>query len=132
MTLRFIGNSAEQKLPVLIENVEHSLQTLLEPFDLIISQIGRFPSAQSNVIAAIAPLTKPIAGLYNALELATSAMGVPSENRPLRPHISLCRVHKDQRISINTIDIEPYSISIREMILYHSKPTENGSVYIPL
>lgn len=85
LTLHFIGNVARERLPQL----QAGLAVPCTGFELAFGQPALWPRG----IAVIEPLTVPgaLPALHAALADALHRLGLPTEARPFRPHVTLAR-----------------------------------------
>jgi 2'-5' RNA ligase len=89
LTLRFVGDvdrHAEDDLLEALAEIE------APPFELTIEGLGAFGGREPKVIwAGLAP-SPPLEALQRAVERATRAIGLPSEERSFHPHVTLARL----------------------------------------
>ena len=85
LTLHFLGNVPRQRLPALVT----ALQVPFQPFELRFSHCEQWPHGLRVVVpdTAVPPLTQ----LHAALGEALQGLGLPVEQRPFRPHLTLAR-----------------------------------------
>jgi 2'-5' RNA ligase len=86
LTLHFLGDVAPQRLPEL----KHELEPVpTPPFEL---HFGR-PELWQRGIAVLRPDDSPteLRALHARIGLALSKIGLPVEDRPYRPHVTLAR-----------------------------------------
>jgi RNA 2',3'-cyclic 3'-phosphodiesterase len=89
VTLKFIG----EKRPEEIEQIKHALSGIhADPFDVTFRGYGFFPTATSARVFWVgieAPTA--LAKLATAVDEATAALGLPREEHPFNPHLTLAR-----------------------------------------
>jgi 2'-5' RNA ligase len=94
LTLVFLGEVAEQRLT----SIKHELDELtVTPFPIKLANLNTFPRA-GVFIAEVDPTPR----LLHLQALIASSMvrcGVPAEDRPYHPHITLARFREPSRIS---------------------------------
>lgn len=137
LTLKFIGDVPDEKY----KKIEAALN---EPFteqdvgtfDVILTGCGKFGKGSSLSIfwIGIDP-NQPLAGLYHTIENRLAKIGVPKEDRPFNPHITVGRNkrnfnfipffdlidrHRDQRIA---------RFPVTGFQLFKSKLTPDGPIY---
>jgi len=89
VTLKFIGEKPAET----VEQIKHALSGVVsESFDLTFRGYGFFPTLKAARvfwigIEAGAPLTT----LATVVDEATSTLGIPKEDRPFSPHLTLAR-----------------------------------------
>ncbi len=85
LTLHFLGDVPRRGLPELVAG----LDVPAAPFDLRLDRAALWPGG----IAVIEPGTvpAPLLVLHTTLGDALTALGVPLERRPYRPHVTLAR-----------------------------------------
>jgi len=101
LTLKFIGDlepAAYKQLEQVLSNGDYQLS----PFTVRISGIGKFGRGPELTIlwAGITPSPK-LESLYRDIENRLASIGIPRENRPFKPHITLARNKKN-------FDTKPY------------------------
>jgi len=85
LTLHFLGNVPDARIPLL----KRQLNISFDPFELVFSAIKLWP----NGIAVIEP-ESPSEHLFNlrtAIGLELQSVGLTTEDRPFRPHVTLAR-----------------------------------------
>lgn len=102
LTLKFLGDVSTTNLEAL-QKMIHAECENTPGFDLNIGGIGAFPSMHRPRVVWIG-VTAPVilASLVRNIELATSRLGYPTEERPFSPHLTLGRVSKN----INSSDLQ--------------------------
>ncbi|MGH9254365.1 MAG: RNA 2',3'-cyclic phosphodiesterase [Vicinamibacterales bacterium] len=137
VTVRFIGETDEAQAA----HIASSLQAALgvEPFDAAFHGVGAFPERGVPRVFW-AGMTAGAAGLTAVEEAVTArlaACGVPPEGRPYRPHVTLARVREASglrpRALFDGLIDRPFGVSpVGAITLFQSRPSPNGSVYVPL
>ncbi len=139
LTLRFLGDISIDAVP----GIQHALERSAAEtpaFSLQVKGIGAFPSvARPKVVwLGLQGQLQPLEDLYRRLALSLSEVGIPSENRPFRGHLTIGRV-KDrienehfrslmQRMS----DVQSESFIADRLCFFKSDLTPGGAVYTPL
>lgn len=85
MTLHFLGPVRRQRLPALA----CALQVPFEPFELRFSHCEAWPHGLRVAVPDTA--VPPLIRLHAALGQALQGLGLPVEERPFRPHLTLAR-----------------------------------------
>jgi len=128
LTLAFLGslNIAQiQNAVSIVETLKHSA------FTLQLESISRFPEQQSRIIVALPKASKMLNSLHNKLHSALKTQGLPTTERPFRPHISLARIKYMENNLPLTLN-PPVEMKVSEIILYESLLTDTGSIYTPI
>lgn len=133
ITLAFLATLKKEDCEKLILRTQLSLKEM-EAFSVSFGRIELFPDRHHpEVIALAIPPHEKLLRVVRTIASECKALGYPTENRPYRGHITLGRVHKT--ISPMAIPEMPFSAPILKatsVILFQSKPTSQGSLYIPL
>lgn len=100
LTLRFLGNVDAEGRSRLIDLLADAYGSV-RAFPLRIEGVGVFPpnSRRPNVIwAGVAPLDGPLQAIQAAAEQAARAIGLPPEERPFKPHLTVARIKEIEQI----------------------------------
>ncbi|MBE2236525.1 MAG: RNA 2',3'-cyclic phosphodiesterase [Caldilineaceae bacterium] len=146
LTLRFLGEiddvqqlSLEQKLTKLAQ--QHA------PLALFVDGMGCFPSAQrpSVIWCGIQGDLMALARLQAEIDRAVSAIGLPAEDKPFKPHLTIGRVQRNANASlrhaVGAVVMQvgtapqrsaPVTVMTSELILMQSALTPSGATYTPL
>jgi RNA 2',3'-cyclic 3'-phosphodiesterase len=151
ITLKFIG----EQTPAQVEAIAERLRSVkARAFDLRVSGYGFFPTAKAPRVfwIGVSPVSE-LATLAASIDAATSEAGVPREERPYSPHLTLARGGPGRRsgspkwrpgdtpnaifemLQKRLASIkEPNfgTMSAREFILYQSQLSPAGSKYTRL
>jgi 2'-5' RNA ligase len=137
ITLKFIGSWPDERLPEL----EGALQAVRPgpAFRVRVSQLGYFPNPHRPHSLFAGLQTGPeLAALAAAVDRATSALGIPAEEREYRPHITLARIKDQSQVRAlrgrvaELKDPEFGEFMVRAFHLYESRTEQRGSVYTKL
>lgn len=133
ITLVFLGNTktaAEQQLVTLLNS---NPQGICQPggLDLDLDNIGYWAKPR---VMFLTPTKIPpsLPGLQQSLNQLVASIGLPTETRPYRPHVSLYRnisPTRFKRLQQNALPHPALSVTIRHFALYHSVSTADGVVY---
>lgn len=85
VTLHFLGNVPEQRLPELLA----ALEIPFEPFKLVLDRTELWPRGLAVMTASHVP--DALVALHGRLGRAVSELGIAVEARRYRPHITLAR-----------------------------------------
>ena len=133
ITLHFLGDLDEQKIQVVQDVLQHAI-TQTTALKLELGKFDAFP----NVNAALV-LILTLAGsefslattLHAQLAHALQAAGLPFDQRPWKPHITLARLRYPQPVTLKTLPMaEPFGIT--HVSLMESRLTPAGPEYLPI
>jgi 2'-5' RNA ligase len=92
LTLKFLGDVADDALPLLAEAADRSTAAHT-PLEMSVREIGAFPNfRRARVVWIGVEQERRLELLHHDLELACESAGFEVEGRPFRPHITLARV----------------------------------------
>ena len=137
VTTRFIGEVDDKEAAVIAGSLLEELAA--EPFDLVVEGAGAFPERGSPRVLW-AGLSAGVAELV-ALEAEVSSRlvhcGVPREDRPYRPHVTLARVREPAGLRtaalFEALSTERFGTTRVEAItLFQSRTSPKGAVYTAL
>jgi 2'-5' RNA ligase len=99
LTMKFIGQVRDEEVPP-IDTAVGKAAAAGRSFRLHLEGIGGFPSLRApRVIWLGAEHTTAILSLHESLEVALEGVGVQSEDRAFRPHVTLARARRGARRS---------------------------------
>jgi 2'-5' RNA ligase len=95
LTLKFLGNIAEAKVPAVVEAVRGAAAGVGH-FRLGVGGVGAFPNLQTPrvVWVGLGGDLENLTALQKATDRALAALGFPPEGRPFTPHLTLGRVRE--------------------------------------
>ena len=140
VTLKFIGEVHEARY----EQIKTALAAVkAAPFEVAFENVGFFPTPKSPRVFWIGveggEVLPRLAGLIDG---ATHTVGIPGEERPYSPHLTLARAgsgpggqHQLKPLATLLHDQAPPrfgTMTAREFFLYLSKPQRGGSKYTKL
>jgi RNA 2',3'-cyclic 3'-phosphodiesterase len=135
LTLAFLGEVDEDTAGRLIAG----LARIRAPeFELCLTGTGCFPNRQRPRVVWVGVKPEPgLTRLAATIRETVLACGIPMEERPFSPHLTLARlkipvsrelgVFLDQQQELN---LEPFPVA--EFILFQSRLTQQGAVHIPV
>ncbi len=129
LTIRFLGNVEASALEQIGQSILEITRDF-KKFRININKVSGFPSLNSRIISAHVEKHPCLDKLFSSLDKVARQLGVPSENRGFRPHITLAKSREP--IQIEPMTIEPFSITVEKLVLFESRPSDSGSHYIPL
>lgn len=122
MTLLFLGDTAVERLPVL---VEAAAAVTFEAFALDIDAADYW---KHNKVAWVAPSSPPLelGHLVAGLERRVAAAGFAFDARPFAPHVTLVR---NARCAPLDVRLPRIRWDVREFVLVRSRLDSQGSRY---
>jgi 2'-5' RNA ligase len=146
ITLKFIG----EKPMEIVEEIKHLLSTIrAEYFEVRFRGYGVFPTAKAARVFWVGIESGPqLPSLAKAVDEATLALGIPKEDHPFAPHLTLARgggrsgsprwrkgdtpntnfqVLQEKLAALPTPDFG--TMAAREFFLYQSQLSQGGSRY---
>ena len=107
LTLLFLGDIAPDTVSHLTEGMDRIAEEIA-PFSLTVSGVGSFGSRNRirTSWAGIPDPPLPLLGLQAALAAWCRELGIPLEDRPFKPHLTLGRVRGPQNLSTLTAALE--------------------------
>ena len=113
LTLHFLGGVPRARLPELVDG----LAVTFSPFELHLNEPGLWPHGVAVLKAARVP--DRLHALHSALGEALTRLGLPTERRVFRPHVTLAR-----RAAASIVPAEPAALRWRAMryVLVESQP----------
>jgi 2'-5' RNA ligase len=138
ITLSFLGDTSEDS----IRDVSGMLTSRCAGFgevDFSIRGIGIFRSmTDPRVIWAGITESDSLTGLYDLIRGGLDELGIVTEERPFRPHLTLARVRslKNQRSLKALIDlydgVEFQKTRVSEVVYFESILQQTGPLYLPI
>jgi 2'-5' RNA ligase len=137
LTLRFLGEVDEATGSRLVEGLSPALP--LRAFDVTLGGLGAFPPAgRPRVVwVGVTGGAADLVQVYDLLEARLAPLGLPREDRPYRPHLTLGRFREPAAPLVRTIldrasDFSAGPCRIDEVVLYQSHLAPKGPTYTPL
>ena len=130
VTLHFIGNVSPDSVPRLLHAVSQEL-VRERPIATRLTALHLFPSEKRpRVIAMGLESDESLMRLAEAVKRGVSAVGLPSDKRPFKAHLTLGRIRGNLFPSINDLTFEGNAkIKVREVLLYQSELYPDGPLY---
>jgi RNA 2',3'-cyclic 3'-phosphodiesterase len=144
VTLKFIGDKPAET----IEQIKTALAAVqADPVTMDFRGHGFFPTAKSSRVFWIGVESGPeLASLAGAVDTATAALGIPKEERPFSPHLTLARAgsgspgrHKGDHANKSFLRLQEKlsglsmpdfgTMTAHEFFLYQSQLLRGGSRY---
>lgn len=132
VTLHFLSELA----PDMLEGLEAALSEGCRGFGdfrLALADLGGFPSLRRprTLWVGLGGDRDRLAALEARLRPRMQALGIPLEDRPYRPHITLAR-DPTARTRIPEIDVPAIAWQARELVLFKSTLQAGGAIHTPL
>jgi 2'-5' RNA ligase len=137
ITTKFIGEWP----PARLEELKQALAQVPHPgaLDIEVRGLGWFPNPHHpRVFFAAVQAPEALHALARETDLATSRLGVPGENRPYSPHLTLARIKPPAdvaalRQAVAALPSAEFGrFTAKEFFLYLSELHPTGSVYTKL
>jgi RNA 2',3'-cyclic 3'-phosphodiesterase len=137
LTLVFLGEVGDALAPALVSAVGRDVA--IAPFDVTLESIGVFPprGAPRVLWIGVGLGASRVADLQREIAARVAALGIPLENRPFHPHLTLAR-WRDSRPADRerALRAAPPGVVAGARIdgatLYHSRLSSAGPTYTPL
>jgi 2'-5' RNA ligase len=137
VTIRFIGHVDETKADAIRAVLAPPLS--MDPFDLTISGIGTFPPTGSPrvVWAGLTAGRDRLLAIERSVSDRLGQAGVPREDRPYNPHLTLARVRdagglRSAQLVGDLHDVSLGTTAVDAITLFESRLSPKGPTYVPL
>lgn len=139
LTLRFLGDVAEERLAALGEHLSAGLSGI-EPFPLRVQGVGAFPNTRRPVVlwAGVGSLEGALTDVQAAAERAAQSIGLKPERRAFRAHVTIARVKQSGGFGELSValrreeDFEAGPFQAGAVTLFSSELAPSGPVYTRL
>lgn len=134
LTVLFLGNLEEEPL-LAVRKVARDIA--LAAFELNIAGLGCFgqPHAPDYLWAAVQP-EAPVVRLHSALKNQVDSLGLHTERRAYRPHLTLARFKRESASVEHLLNEYRQAVfgvfQVNEFVLFETQPSAAGSVYTVL
>lgn len=129
LTLKFLGEIDPERVPGIAE----VLRTVAEetpPLELSLGAAGCFPNPRSPRVLTVGISSDALTLLATRIEAGLEPLGFPREKRRFNGHVTLGRVRVPKRLENPYLPpVEPRSWPARELVLYESRLSPQGSKY---
>lgn len=133
ITLCFLNTISEQQYQCIDQKIKTAIKSISK-FSIEFTKLQPFPSAKKFHVVNLQP--KPLttlASLAATIEQNVITCGIPTENRPFNPHLTLGNVnnrHKSQMVSLlQQFTLPTMSFDVTDIKLFKSEPKPTGSFY---
>ncbi len=136
VTVRFIGNVADDRLPSLRDTLRPPLA--ISPFIIALGDCGAFPSHGPPRVLWIGLKqgVPSLQALHDEFNRRLVPLGFEPETRPFNPHLTLARIKDAPRGSSAVVRNAVLSVhvpsawwEVREAVLFESRLSPKGSTY---
>jgi RNA 2',3'-cyclic 3'-phosphodiesterase len=134
LTLRFIGEVDDRTC----STIKSALSRItFSPFMLTLCGVGHFPPrSHPRVLWVGMEPSDPLLRLQHEIELALVDVGIPPEERPFSPHITLARLRDTAPAVVAEFerrhkDLACTPFEVTEFILFSSVLTPHGAIHTP-
>jgi 2'-5' RNA ligase len=134
VTLQFLGRVDATAVDALAESVAAAVRRI-PAFGVQVGGAGAFPSAQraSVLWLGIAEGADTLGALAAAVAGASAPLGVATDDRPYRPHVTLARTSgaRDVRAVVERLGTGPAAprLTVTDVILFDSDTRPDGAVH---
>jgi len=137
LTLVFIGEVADERVPGVVHTVGREVAG--KPFEITLESFGVFPprGAPRVLWIGVGAGTAPLADLQREIAQRIAALGVPLEDRPFHPHLTLARWRVSRPSDRDrALKASPRGVIARAIVggatLYQSRLSSSGPSYTAL
>ncbi|MBN2579855.1 MAG: RNA 2',3'-cyclic phosphodiesterase [Pirellulales bacterium] len=139
LTLQFLGDVAEERIPGIAQAVERGVEKL-GPFFLEIAGAGAFPNVHKprTLWLGAKEGAEQMADLHERVASALAGVGIRDEDRRYQPHLTIGRVRNFKNLSLLSGLLKQYAdfnagkTLIDQVVLFSSRLQSGGPVYTPL
>jgi 2'-5' RNA ligase len=139
LTLQFLGDIAEDRIPGICQAVERGASGV-KPFALEIAGAGAFPNVHRprTIWLGAKQGTEKMAELHEKVASALAAMGIQDEDRRFQSHLTLGRVRGPRNLSVlgdllrQHADFQAGETTVDRVTVFSSRLQSGGPVYTPL
>lgn len=139
LTLQFLGDTAEDKVPALAGALDRAVATLA-PFEVALRGVGGFPSLKRPRVLwlGVAEGEAGLRAAQRAVVRETQALGIVPEDRPFRPHLTLARIKSNKAIELLMQRLRRFTSKsagkflAEEIVLFRSQLHPDGARYTAL
>lgn len=140
ITLQFLGDTPEDRLPGLSDAIQEAVRTA-SPFRLSVEGLGLFgrPGNPSILWAGVTGELGPLQELQHKITSALSPLGYPPETRPFNPHLTVARKYTGtgtfdpallrELAAPDTVSEDAIHWTVDEIVLYESRHKRPAPMY---
>jgi len=138
ITLKFLGDTAEENLPQLFDAISDALNGARR-FDLKLAGLGQFPPRKPPRViwAGIQSGYENLRDIASKIDKALEPFGFEPEKRKFSAHVTIGRVKNNRNIRLVTDDLEKIGFdspgtTVSEVVFFKSDLTPKGPIYTSL
>lgn len=135
LTVRFLGEVPEEKLPQLLE-AGKKIAAQAKPFVLRLDTFGGFPQPKAARVLWVGPRADApdFRRLCQQMEEAVQALGFPGEKKEALPHVTLARFKSPKDLGEVLARVNPAipEVKIAGLTLMRSELRPEGAKYTPV
>lgn len=128
LTLVFLGDTEEEKLPLIREAMD---RVTVPDVELVLDRLGSFPGPKGHLLWLGPAGCPPLTALQRELAAALGEAGLPVEERPFVPHVTLGRKASVDHTALG-LTVAPITAKVCQIALMESVPEGGRHVYYPL
>ena len=137
LTLKFLGDVNDGRLDG-VQRAVGDVASETVAFRIILGGTGRFPPRGDTRILWLGVGDEgQLQSIAARIDTDLARLGFEKEKRRLSPHLTIARL-REPRSSAELAathlgrDFGPIELDVREIVIYESKLTPNGSIYTPM
>jgi 2'-5' RNA ligase len=139
LTLQFLGDVAEERIPGISQAVARGVETI-SPFDLEIGSAGAFPNVHKprTIWLGVKQGAERMAALHQAVAAALAAVGIKDEDRRYQAHLTIGRVRGSKNLPALSAMLKSHAAfdagktAVDRVVVFSSRLQSGGPVYTPL
>ena len=138
LTLKFFGNVSTDRLPP-ISAAAARVAKEFSSFEISVGSSGVFPrpSRPQVLWIGVSDPSGKLTALQQRFEDECALEAFAKEERSYRPHLTIARIRKPQGAGRLAdahlqLDFQPFSIQLREFVIFRSELSSKGSKYTAL
>lgn len=131
LTLRFLGDVSTPTTERILSHLDQHLVSV--PFRLRFDRLGAFPRPRKASVLwlGVSSGAAALAALAAEVEAAVVAAGLPPEDRPFHPHVTLSRIRPPWDITtlLEMAELSSVAMQVEAVTLYRSHLGPGGATY---
>lgn len=135
LTLKFIGDFEEVRLPELSKAVEKVAKSRTA-FQLMAKGTGSFPSTSKARVLWLGIAERPeLTSIHNEIDTVCTESGIPGEMRKFHPHLTIARIKLPNSSTRQLAELHdssafgPIEFPAKEITIFESSRLPAGSVF---
>ncbi|MCS7253767.1 MAG: RNA 2',3'-cyclic phosphodiesterase [Armatimonadota bacterium] len=138
LTLKFLGNVHKEDIPKVSLRLDAVAKKFI-PLEFEVAGVGGFPSLRRPRVLWVGVVaTEELLNLQRCIENEMFKLGIPREERPFHPHITIGRVKSTRGLSSTLEALEKFEreqfgrVLVSHITLMRSDLLPSGPVYTPI